>query len=615
MTLTTRNLKETNHDVGIGHRIGAFAHSGPGRIWLILSFLPCVFAQRQSFKYYGQEQGLSNLATECLLQDRAGYLWVGTQNGLFRYDGAAFTAFGEADGLPGTTIDALVETPDGVLWVATSHGLARRRGARFEAVDPGTRVVGSGRFGLASDSTGRLYLSTIAGLLISNPTRAGGRRRFEPIHGQPAGPAYGVHVDRSGALWFGCGAGVCLVSGETIQVFGPRQGVPSDRWDAITTDHEGAVWIRSSTHLLRKAGAGNQFETIPDSIPHVGDFATLSLGRDGELFVPTDDGVWEFSNGRWRGIGRAQGLAAGAVSAVLQDREGSIWIGLWGAGLARWLGRNQWEGWTRAEGLSGEHVWEITRDRRGHLWVATDNGVNQMRIDPRSGRPVGEPGPNETDWPATKREPWCWVRTAPCGSGVHREESRESIRFQERSQVFVALWSGQRPDLAPPFRSHGHSLGVHARRPVLLEPRNRTDDVRKADPADGRPAGEMISATLEDRRGRLWVAGTQGLARRENGVWKRFTRPDGLPSNSAGFLGEGPDGSIRLGYRDRTGMSRIELQGDRLFVQTYNLKSGLRSDQAIFVRSTGAGGSGLGRTAASTYSGTATGVTMGSRTG
>src|SRR5664279_3546018 len=107
---------------------------------LLLFLLPSAFAQRQSFRYYGQEQGLSNLATECLLQDRAGYLWVGTQNGLFRYDGAVFTPFGEADGLPSSPIDALVETPDGVLWVATSRGLARRQGTRFESVDFGKPV-------------------------------------------------------------------------------------------------------------------------------------------------------------------------------------------------------------------------------------------------------------------------------------------------------------------------------------------------------------------------------------------------------------------------------------------------------------------------------------------
>jgi signal transduction histidine kinase/ligand-binding sensor domain-containing protein/AmiR/NasT family two-component response regulator len=557
---------------------------GSAKASLILLFLvSAAFAQRQSFKYYGQEQGLSNLATECLLQDRAGYLWVGTQNGLFRYDGAVFTAFGEADGLPSAPIDALVETPDGVLWVATSRGLARRRGSRFESVHFGRRVESSGRFGLAADSAGRLYLSTIDGLLVSTPPLEDRERRFELVRGQPAGPAYGVHADGRGEVWFGCGSQVCRLSGKTITVFGVGQAVPPDRWDAITTDREGVVWIRSSTRLLRKIRSGEKFEHLAEAIPHRGDFATLSVGRDGSLFVPTDEGVWELSNGRWRGIRQEQGLIASSISAVLQDREGSIWVGFWGAGLARWVGRNQWESWTRADGLSGDHIWQMTRDRQGSLWVATGNGVNQLRMDPRSGREVwrawteqaGLAG-NKTRAIALAPDGSLWTGSSPGGisridpvSGKVRKYSLprgfgDDRVWQLSFDRTGTLWVSTRGGL------------------FFCNPGNHETSFEKQILPMGDPA-ETVSATIEDRQGRLWAAGTRGLARRENHVWKRFTTKDGLPSNAAGFLAEAPDGSIWLGYRDRTGLSRIVAQGDRLSVQTYNLKSGLRSDQAIFV--------------------------------
>ena len=117
--------------------------------------IPPAFGQRYSFKYYGQEQGLSNLATECLFQDHAGYLWVGTQNGLFQYDGANFTRFGEGDGLPSASIESLAETPDGILWVATQAGVARRKGGRFEAFRFRNGIEHSGHFGLGADGAGR----------------------------------------------------------------------------------------------------------------------------------------------------------------------------------------------------------------------------------------------------------------------------------------------------------------------------------------------------------------------------------------------------------------------------------------------------------------------------
>src|ERR1700733_4352884 len=102
------------------------------------------YGQRYNFKFYGEEEGLQNLVVQVVLQDRAGFLWVGTQNGLFRYDGSRFTAFGRADGLPAGRIDSLHEAVDGTLWVGTRIGLARRQGERFEPVHLGvaTGVVG-----------------------------------------------------------------------------------------------------------------------------------------------------------------------------------------------------------------------------------------------------------------------------------------------------------------------------------------------------------------------------------------------------------------------------------------------------------------------------------------
>jgi signal transduction histidine kinase/ligand-binding sensor domain-containing protein/ActR/RegA family two-component response regulator len=478
----------------------------------------------------------------------------------------------------------MVEAPNGVLWVATSNGLAHRQGSRFETVHFGKPVESSGRFGLASDGTGRLYLSTINGLLVSPPAGNGVEPRFEPVHGQPQGPAYGVHADQSGTVWYGCGSRVCRLSGEGITVFSREEGVPSDRWDALLSDREGTVWIRSSKHLLRKTPGSGRFEPVGQAIPHRGDFASLSTGSDGELFVPTDEGIWEFSNGNWREIGQAQGLIGIATSAVLQDREGSIWIGLWGAGLARWVARNQWEGWTRADGLSGEHVWKMTRDRLGHLWVATDNGVNQMSSNPRTGRQKwtvltekdGLAG-NKTRAIALGPDGAVWTGSSP--GGISRiDPLTRKIRTHSLPRVPGSdrIWSLN-------FDRAG-ILWVCTRGGLFFaDPVNGyTSFERQELPMGG--AGETVSAALEDRQGRLWIAGTYGLARRENGQWKRFTIKDGLPTNAAGFLAEGRDGSLWLGYRDRTGLSRIMVEGDRLSVRTYNQKSGLRSNQAIFVR-------------------------------
>lgn len=339
----------------MGDLAGRFLRRLINVILVLASLFSPALAQRFSFKYYGQEQGLNNLATECLFQDRTGYLWVGTQNGLFRYNGAGFTRFAEADGLPSASIEAITETPDGTLWVATQAGLAHRSQTRFTPFEFPEGIQSPGHFGLAADGSGRIYLSTMSGLLRSDVPAPGAVPKFEKIPGQTGDSAYGVHLSPGGSVWWGCGFSVCQLRNESIHVFGPAQGVPPARWDALLTDRDGTVWIRSSRYLLRKPHRSANFIQNSQPVPNIGDFAALTLGRDGELFVPTDDGVWELSNGRWRAIGQEQGLMSSSTNTVLQDREGSIWIGLWGAGIARWIGRNHWEAWTRVEGLSGEH--------------------------------------------------------------------------------------------------------------------------------------------------------------------------------------------------------------------------------------------------------------------
>jgi signal transduction histidine kinase/ligand-binding sensor domain-containing protein/CheY-like chemotaxis protein len=552
---------------------------------LVLALLVSpVLAQRFSFKYYGQEQGLSNLATECLFQDRAGYLWVGTQNGLFRYDGADFTRFGEADGLPSDSIEALTQTPDGTLWVATQAGLARRLGNKFKAVYFGRRTENPAHFGLASDQRGRIYLSTAAGLLLSPSPASGSERTFEPVPGQPQEAAYGIALGSEGDVWFGCGFQICRAADGAVTVFGPEQGVPAARWDALVQDRRGSLWIRSSKYLLQKERASSTFNRISQAIPNLGDFASLSLGRDGELFVPTDDGVWEHSNGKWRVIGQAQGLISGSINTVLQDREGSIWIGLWGAGLARWLGRNRWEGWTRAEGLSSEHIWMMTRDRQGDLWVATNNGLNQMHRDEQTGASVwivwGEKegiAGNKTRAVALGPDGAVWVGSSPGGISRIDPLSKKVRSYSlPPGPSYDRIWNLT-------FDRSG-TLWVATRGGLFFANFNKGDKTFHRQMLPMGEQSEVIYSVLEDREDRLWVSGTQGLARREHGIWKRFRKEDGLPTNVAGFLAEDPDGSIWVGYRDRSGLSKIHVEGDRLSLETYTHESGLRSDQAIFVR-------------------------------
>lgn len=181
-------------------------------------------AQRYNFKFYGQEEGLQNLAVQVVMQDRQGFLWVGTQNGLFRYDGSRFKAFTKDDGLPGVRIESLQEAADGTLWVGTGTGLARRTGGGFETVSLGDDRAAAhailGREGIASDSQGRLYLATDRGLLAG--TTKGNIVSFTPVNSVDTETA-SVYLDRSGKLWYGCGLDLCILENGNARAAGERR--------------------------------------------------------------------------------------------------------------------------------------------------------------------------------------------------------------------------------------------------------------------------------------------------------------------------------------------------------------------------------------------------------
>ena len=130
------------------------------------------FEGRYVFSLYGREDGLADLNVESLLQDRKGFLWVGTDAGLFRFDGRQFVRMGDELAALDSRINVLHETTDGTLWAGTRTGLARREGENFVAVGaesglPASEVL-DGQ--LASDDAGKLWIGTSRSSTFS-PTR------------------------------------------------------------------------------------------------------------------------------------------------------------------------------------------------------------------------------------------------------------------------------------------------------------------------------------------------------------------------------------------------------------------------------------------------------------
>lgn len=286
---------------------------------LLLVALPAVGRVLPSgirpFRTYGTESGLGNLAAMRLAQDSAGFLWVATQDGVYRYDGNRFTRFGLDEGLPSSYVPNVQAAADGSVWVITYGGVARFDGRRFVAVRGPKPPINA----LSIDDTNDVWLATGGGILRGNA-----RKPFDPVAGWPNEEATAVWYDKNANATWAASASRIGSFENANWTFWPNPG--SERIDAIVVDRQRTVWVRSAAHLWAKGDADRAFHDESRALPATSTNGYLDLDRRGDLWVPTDRGVAIHDDTGWRLIGAAEGLPTDWVRDVLEDREGSICI-------------------------------------------------------------------------------------------------------------------------------------------------------------------------------------------------------------------------------------------------------------------------------------------------
>ncbi len=539
-------------------------------IWLV-AFAPSVYGQRFTFQYYGQQQGLTNLTPQCILQDRTGFLWVGTQNGLFRYDGSQFIRFGVEDGLPGAGVESMHETRDGTLWVGTTVGLAKRIDtgygqSKFERVvmkDSG--VEGVRQNAITSDSKERLFVGTGKGLFVGVREKTGYRfQQYIPPVEMPA--VTGIHVDPSDKVWLWCASQICQFQAGAIVTYSSDLKVAPNRAASLITDLDGNLWARNSDSLFVLLKGTAAFQNRTGDLPNSNAFTSLYVDRDGILLVPTDLGLARRVDGAWELVGKDRGLAADSITAVFQDREGSLWVGVAGSGLARWKGYRQWESYTEAEGLGNANVWAIVRDANGTLWAGNDMGLYYLK--------AGKPGssPRWQSWDLG-RKAMTIDHILPAADGTLWIGSSSGLLARIDPGARSAQIYGEESGLTS---NHIFHMSFDGEGRLWLA---TSGGLYRGTGRNGRPYFEYteppgyeraaaFDRLLLDHENRLWIGGRGSLLRLTGNKWEKFSIKDGLPNYRFERLAQTSDGGLWVGFRGGSGIAKITFSGNRLLIQT-----------------------------------------------
>jgi ligand-binding sensor domain-containing protein/signal transduction histidine kinase len=372
-------------------------------------------------KIWQTRQGLPQSSIFAIHQTQDGYLWLGTGEGLVRFDGVRFTSPEDLDGLalPKMSVRQLAEDSRGGLWIATSDaGLLRVENgtvARFSQRDglpPGNvACVFSGQHGdvwacteggLAQIRNGKIRLVGSGPGLTGEPIAAAAQRRDRTIWagGDGAGlsvsdgaqfTSYSLHslpryarvqamLASSGpddTLWIGTTAGLIRLQHGSEQRFTKADGLANDSVLSLAQGRNGEIWIGTDGGFSRwRDGEVESF--LPKNGLSQSTVGSLYEDREGSLWVGTKRGLNQFVDRRTLPFTTSEGLPSDDTGPVFQDPRGVIWVGTLDAGLARFDGRQSGV-LTRQDGLSSNSILALAGDAKGILWVGTDAGLDEIR--------------------------------------------------------------------------------------------------------------------------------------------------------------------------------------------------------------------------------------------
>jgi PAS domain S-box-containing protein len=519
-----------------------------------------------------EQQGLPSNSIHKFLKTSDGYLWIGTQEGIARFDGVNFTRWNDRRHYANRNLNvfALCESRDGSIWFGTRGGLNRLKDGVITNFTEKDGLLSEYIKDVREDLRGVVWIATNKGLC----SYSNGQFKTHPlVLGQVNKPGESEENDantlltrRDGSLWVGTKNGVLSVKEERLTALTTRDGLLSNDISNLYEDHLGNLWISSKGGInLFKNGQLTSFTTADGLLSN--DVRAITEDLTGRLWVATDNGVNYRVNGEWFSYSMQEGLPANEASDIHADAEGSIWIGTDTDGLARlrparinvlnthqelqghrtlallqarngsqWIGLGDGRGlghlrdgkltiYTTQDGLPDNTVIALHEARDGSLWIGTRLGLGRLR----NGRFAS------------------WKKlNAPRGDWL-LDDHIFSIT-EDR------MWFGT-----------GYGLTYF-----------KNDQFKTYLMSDGLPHNN-IRAVLSARDGSLWAATYRGgLSRFQNGRFTNYTTAHGLSVNYLRRLYEDKEGTLWIGTN---GGGLNQFKNGK--ITSFTTAQGLADDQVV----------------------------------
>lgn len=481
---------------------------------------------------YGQsnwqeDNGLPENSVSAIAQTTNGYLWLGTWEGLIRFDGVRFTSLADKSGKAKCReIQSLLASKDGALWIGTfADGVVRYHNDQFTAY---------------TTSDGLSHNSIIA-----------------------------IHEGRDGSIWIATASGLTQFKDGKLAVFTTQHGLPDNLILAIFEDSKSNLWVGTEKGLTRFKGEGAITYTVKDGLP-ADRVRSICEGKNGGLWVGTDGigtglgGISSFKDGKFTNYTKEEGLPGNKVSVILEDRDGNVWAGTYRNGIAR-LANGKITPYTSGKILPDDTIMSLYEDREGSLWIGSQNGGLVQLRDERFVTYGALEGLSADDTMSVfeDRSGNLWVGTS---GGLNRFRNGQFSSYTTKDGL-----SGNVVRAICESRDGSLWIGI------LGKGVDRFKDGRFTSyrTSDGL-SSSAVKSIFEDSKGQIWIGSSEGLNRIKDGKITLLTTDDGLPHNHIVAIEEGQDGSMWFGTQ---GGGLIRLSGERF--TSYTKQNGLSTDRVL----------------------------------
>jgi diguanylate cyclase (GGDEF)-like protein len=521
---------------------------------LFLSYEASALDPHKTIAQYAHEvwnakKGLPEADVMAILQTRDGYLWVGTEEGLARFDGTHFTVFDRKNtALPNNRIQALAETPDGSLWIGTENGLSRLHDHQVTNYSVRDGLPSNTIRALWAESNGALWVTTVAGVRV---WRNQGFAREPSIEKTGADNPRQILRTANGDTWIAGDMGVTMVGARAAA--GPKR-VDGKAVRVMMMERGGGVlWIGSTSGLYRLMEGKIRPYPLGGHASHPEVTALLQDG-DGNVWVGTlGDGLFRISKSEVQHYSVADGLSAVEVKSLFEDSTGNLWVGTFGGGLDVFRD-TMFTPYGKPEGVSEEVVWTVMEGRDSSIWIGTQGGgLNRIKdgkvtvYSTREGftdNTVGSllEGRDGTVWLGKDSGLSRFSKGRLAGARLASFPLHEQIHsiYEDPSG---AIWIGTR------------TSGL-----IMIRGAKYTRLTTRDGLADNN-----VQVIIPSRGGGMWIGTLGGLSHYQNGKFKNLTSKDGLSADQVVSLYEDAEGTLWIGTDglNRLKNGKITTYGDR----------------------------------------------------